>query len=117
MDPTAWRNEVERVSTKLKTAASGGSGASNSITAGANTTGREWRSHLEQTVAAEGIILSTLPSTRYSLEGLAGTQGDRSLIHLQQQHHALAITCVRASLISPLSTAHMLMRVVVAWFI
>jgi hypothetical protein len=83
VDPVAWRAELERVAPRLKQpalpgaagGASGPGGGSSSLLGGGAVRG-EWRAHLEQTRAAEGVIAKYLPFSRDGLERLGGDLAD-----------------------------------------
>ena len=62
VDPVAWKTEVERVAPRLKIKPS--------------FTGKEWRSHLEQTKKHEEMLENFVPDTRVSLEKISSDIGD-----------------------------------------
>jgi estrogen-related receptor beta like 1 len=85
VNPTAWKNEVERVAPRLKGPAAG-------VTVSGAGAGREWRTHLEQTGLAESSIGKVLPDTRNQLENIASTYS-HMLLQLHITYSLLLFIC------------------------
>lgn len=127
VDPAAWRSEVERVAGKLKVRVGAPrtrvplraitsrvlwlrvQAPTLSSAAGA----KEWRSHLQQTQAAEDVIAKVLPTTKVSLERVAAELAElleavssrEKLINTSFKHLSAEYTSVHDKL-TEITTAH-----------
>lgn len=79
VDPAQWKLEVERAGAKIRAPALAAAG-------------REWRSHLEQTNAAEAAIARMLPDTQGSLDRLAASLSE-ALTGISGKERFLQASC------------------------
>jgi len=89
LDPLLWQTELERVGPRLKLSAH-------------DSTGKEWRGHIEQTRKHEHTISEQLPDTKGQLESIVSSVGgtleritnkekyiNNQFEHLRQEYHQI----------------------------
>jgi len=89
LDPLLWKTELERVGPRLKVST-------------ADSTGKEWRGHIEQTRKHEQTISAKLPEAKLQLQAIGGSVSDTlekvsnkekylntQFEHLRQEYHQI----------------------------